>query len=57
VSRTVLGLLATIVVLSLLVSAGPTLVALVEAAVPLAVAVGVVAAVLRLVWVFADRYR
>ncbi len=56
-TKTTVGLVAAIVVLSLLVSAGPTLVALVEAAVPLVLVVGVVAAVLRIVWLVTERYR
>lgn len=43
-------LIIAIVALSMLVSTGPTLVALAHAAVPLVVAVGVVAVVLRLVF-------
>ena len=42
-------LVAAIVGLAVLVSAGPTLVALAHAAVPLVIAVGIVAVVLRLV--------
>jgi hypothetical protein len=43
-------LIVAIVALSILVSAGPTLIALVQAAVPLVIAVGVVAVILRLVF-------
>ena len=39
-----------IIALSVLVSAGPTLVALAEAAVPLVIAVGIVAVIVRLVF-------
>lgn len=42
-------LVASVVALCLLVAAGPTLVVLAQAAVPLVIALGVVAAVLRLV--------
>ncbi len=48
-------LVAAVVVLSVLVSAGPTLVALARAAVPLIVALGVVAVVVRVVWWFTNR--
>ena len=43
-------LIVAIVTLSLMVSAGPTLVAVIKAAIPLVAVVGVVAAVLRLVF-------
>lgn len=43
-------LIVAIVALSVLVSAGPTLVALVHAAVPLTIAVGIVAIIVRLVF-------
>ena len=49
-------LIVGIVALSVLVSAGPTLVALVNAAVPLVVAIGVVAVVLRLVFFHTRRW-
>ncbi len=49
-NRLITYLIVGIVALSLLVSAGPTLVALAEAAVPLVVAVGIVAVVVRLVF-------
>lgn len=50
VSKPATLLLVAIVVLCLLVSAGPTLVALAHAAIPLVLVVGVVIAVLRLVF-------
>lgn len=49
-------LIVAIVALSILVSAGPTLVALAHAAVPLVVAVGVVAVVVRLVFFHTRRW-
>jgi len=55
-SRLVPGLVAAIVLLAVLVSAGPTLVELAHAAVPLVIAVGVVAVVVRLVWWFSNRF-
>lgn len=50
-------LAACVAVIAVLAAAGPTLVALVEAAVPLVVAVGLVVAVLRVVWYVTDRFR
>lgn len=49
-------LVASVVALCLLVAAGPTLVALAQAAVPLVIALGVVAAVLRLVFFHTRRW-
>jgi hypothetical protein len=49
-------LVAAIVVLCFLVSAGPTLVSLVHAAVPLVIVGGIVAAVLRLVFFHTRRW-
>lgn len=49
-NKPVIYLIVAIVTLSILVSAGPTLIALVNTAVPLVVAVGIVAVVLRLVF-------
>ena len=49
-------LVVAIVVLSVLVSAGPTLVALAHATVLLILAIGGVAALLRLIWLFTSRY-
>jgi hypothetical protein len=49
-NKPVVYLIVAIVALSILVSAGPTLVALAHAAIPLIVAVGIVAAVLRLIF-------
>lgn len=49
-------LVATAILLAVLMSAGPILVQLAHAAVPLVIAGGVVAVVLRLVWWFSDRY-
>lgn len=56
-TRTTMLLVAAIVLLAVLVSAGPTLVALAYAAVPLVIAVGVVAGLLRIVWLVTERYR
>ncbi len=56
VNRLVVYLIVGIVALSVLVSAGPTLVALVKAALPLVIAVGVVAVVLRLVFFHTRRW-
>ena len=55
-NRLVPALIACIVLLAVLVSAGPTLVALLHAAVPLVIAIGVVAVVVRLVWAFTNRF-
>lgn len=55
-TRIVLALVIAIVGLSVLVSAGPTLVGLAHAAVPLVIAIGLVVAVLRLVWHITNRY-
>jgi membrane protein YdbS with pleckstrin-like domain len=55
-SKPVAYLIVAIVFLSILVSAGPTLVALANAAVPLVMVVGSVAIALRLVWYFTNRY-
>jgi hypothetical protein len=49
-------LVATVVVLCTLVSAGPTIVALIQAIAPLVVVVGCVAIALRLVWHFTSHY-
>lgn len=49
-SKPALYLTVVVVTLSVLVSAGPTLVALAHAAVPLVVAVGIVAGALRLIF-------
>ena len=49
-------LVASIVALAVLVSAGPTIVSLVHAVVPLLLAVGALVVVLRLVWYFTNRY-
>jgi hypothetical protein len=50
-AQKLVGLLAvSVVVLSVLVAAGPTLVALANAAVPLVIAIGIVVAALRLVF-------
>jgi hypothetical protein len=56
IGKPVLYIVIGIIALSVLVSAGPTLVALVNAAVPLVVAVGVVAVVLRLVFFHTRRW-
>lgn len=49
-------LVVAIVGLAVLTSAGPTVVALAHALVPIVLAVGAVAVVLRLVWYFTNRY-
>jgi hypothetical protein len=49
-------LVVSIVGLSALVSAGPTLISLADAAVPLVIAVGIVVGVLRLIWHYTSRY-
>lgn len=54
---TYLVLSAVVVVLGMLISAAPVLTALMEAAVPLVIVIGIVAAVLRMVWYFTDYYR
>lgn len=55
-SRLTPALVAAVVLLAVLVSAGPTLVRLAQAATPLVIAAGVVVAVLRVVWVFTSRF-
>jgi hypothetical protein len=55
-TRPVTILIVAIVALAVLVSAGPTLVALAHAAVPLVIAGGVVAVVLRLVFFHTRRW-
>jgi hypothetical protein len=45
-----------IVLLAALTAAGPTIVALAHAAVPLVIAVGAVAVVLRVAWYFTQRW-
>jgi hypothetical protein len=45
-----------VMALAALVSAGPTLVKLLQAAVPLVIVGGIVAVVLRVVWHFTNRY-
>ncbi len=49
-------LLVLVIVLAVVVSAGPTLVALVHAAVPLVIVGGIVAVVVRVVWHYTNRY-
>jgi hypothetical protein len=49
-------LVIAIVGLAVLTAAGPTLVALAHAAVPLVIAVGVVVLALRAVWFFTNRW-
>jgi hypothetical protein len=56
VSKTVAGLIAVIVLLSVLVSAGPTLVALVQELVPVVLVVGLVAILMRLAWWLTGRW-
>jgi hypothetical protein len=55
-NRSVVALVVAIVVLSLLVSAGPTIVAILNAAVPLVIVGGLVAAVLRVVFFHTRRW-
>lgn len=55
--RLLVVLTAWLAVIALLAAVGPTLIALLHAAVPLVIAVGVVVAVLRLVWHFTSLYR
>lgn len=55
-NKSTLFLVASIVALSILVSAGPTLVALARAITPLVIAVGSVAIAARIVWYFTSRY-
>jgi hypothetical protein len=50
------ALVAVLLVLVLLVSAGPTLIALFQAAVPVIIAIGAVVVIVRLVWFFTTRY-
>lgn len=54
--QVLLLLIVAIVLLHLLASAGPTLTRLADAAVPLVVALGLVVALLRIVWHFTNRY-
>jgi hypothetical protein len=55
-NRLVVWLIAAVVTVSILSSAGPALIGLAQAAVPLVIALGGVVVVLRLVWHFTDRY-
>jgi hypothetical protein len=55
-TKPVTYLIAAVVGLSVLTAAGPTLVALLHAAVPLVIAVGGVVVVVRLMAHFTDRY-
>lgn len=55
-NRLVVLLVCSVVALSVLVSAGPTLVALADAAVTLVIAGGLVVALLRIVWHYTGRY-
>ena len=55
-NRLVVGLIVAIVALSVLVSAGPTLVALTNSAVPLVLAVGFVVVLIRLASWFTGRW-
>lgn len=55
-SRAVAWLVIAVVALSVLNSAGPTLVGLAEAAVPLIIAIGCVAIAARIVWHFTSWY-
>jgi len=54
--RLVVLLVVSVAILSVLVAAGPTLVALANAAVPLVIAIGIVVAVLRLVFFHTRRW-
>jgi hypothetical protein len=56
-NKLVVFLVLAIVVMSVLVSAGPTLVRLAHVAVPLVIVIGAVVLVLRLVWFFTNLYR
>jgi hypothetical protein len=56
VSRQTWMVVGSVVVLCALVSAGPTLIRLAHAAVPLVIAIGVVVLLARLVWYFTRRY-
>jgi len=49
-------LVILVIVLAVVVSAGPTLIAWIHAAVPLVIVGGIVAVVLRVVWHFTNRY-
>lgn len=55
-TRLVVFLIVCVVALSMLVSAGPTLIGLTHAAVPVVIAVGSVVIALRIVWHFTSRY-
>jgi hypothetical protein len=55
-NRLVTWLIVALVALSLLVSAGPTLIALAHAAVSLIAVLGIVVVVLRIVWYVTERY-
>jgi hypothetical protein len=55
-SRPVAYLIGAIVFLSVLVSAGPTLVRLAHVAISLIAVVGIIAVVIRIVWHFTSRY-
>ena len=55
-SKSVAWLGAAVVALSVLSSAGPTLVGLVQAAVPLIIALCAAVVALRIVWYFTSRY-
>ena len=55
-TKTVALLVAVVVTLSVLVAAGPTIVALAHAAVPLVLVVGLVVILARLAWYFTGRW-
>lgn len=55
-NKTVGLLIAVIVLLAVLVSAGPTIVALAHVAVPLVLIIGVVAVLLRVAWWLTGRW-
>jgi len=55
-SRLVAALVIALVTMSVLVSAGPTLVGLVHAVVPLVVVLGLVVLIGRIVWYLTSRY-
>lgn len=56
-TKAMLFLAACVTVIATLAAVGPTLVALLDALVPLVIAVGAVVVVLRLVWHFTNLYR
>lgn len=55
-NRLVVLIVCSVVALSVLVSVGPTLVQIMDAAVPLVIASGLAIALLRIVWHYTGRY-